>query len=202
MNLVQRVTNILTQPRPEWVRIDQEPATVGSLFTGYAMILAALPALAGILGSLGGLGIVGGIVTALLSYALSLAILYVMGLIANALAPSFGGIKGDIAAMKLVVYSSTPVWVVGILTGLLSIIPILGAILGFLLIIAAYAYAAYLMYLGSTVVMRVPQQQAIVYTLILVAIWFVMYLIIAAIVGAVVFAIVGAAMLTGATQYR
>ena len=43
MNLVQRAINMITQPRPEWARVDSEPATVAGLFTGYAVILALLP---------------------------------------------------------------------------------------------------------------------------------------------------------------
>ena len=51
-NLVQRVQDILLRPKPTWEVIDTEPATVNGLYTGYAMILAALPAAAGLLGNL------------------------------------------------------------------------------------------------------------------------------------------------------
>ena len=40
--LVDRVKNILLSPKTEWERIDAEPATVKGLYTGYAMILAAI----------------------------------------------------------------------------------------------------------------------------------------------------------------
>ena len=45
MALVDRVKNILLSPRTEWPVIDAEPATVASLYTGYIMPLAAIPAL-------------------------------------------------------------------------------------------------------------------------------------------------------------
>jgi hypothetical protein len=205
MNIVQRATGILTQPRPEWSRIAAEPASTGSLFTGYAAILAAAPLAVQILVALvlaGAGGAIAGIVGGVFSIALALAIIFVMGIIANALAPSFGGVRNDIGAMKLVVYSATPIWVMGILTALLGLIPLLGALVGLVLQLLAFAYAAYLISLGAPAVMRVNPQQALVYALILAAIWFVIYLVVIAIVGIIVAAMFGAAMIAGAAAYR
>ena len=138
----------------------------------------------------------------MLSIGLALAVIYVMGLIANALAPNFGGVRNDIGAQKLMVYASTPLWVMGILTALLGLIPLLGAVVGILLQLLAFAYAAYLIYLGAPIVMRVTQQQAIVYALILAAIWFVIYLVVAALVGLVVASLFAAAVMTSGNPYR
>ena len=44
MGLVDRVKNILLNPRQEWEVVDAESATVGSLYTGYIVPLAAIPA--------------------------------------------------------------------------------------------------------------------------------------------------------------
>lgn len=211
MNLVQRVTNILTQPRPEWTRIDAEPATTQGLFTSYAMILALLPAVAGLLGGLlfaGMLGPLGGaislgylLVTAVVGYFVGLGILYAMGMIANALAPSFrgttvggsaaapvvtGGGGNAVAGMKLVVYAATPTWI----AGAFGFIPVLNI----LIYIAGFAYAAYLLYLGSMAVMKVPEGSAIAYTAVLIIIWIVLSIV----VGLIVTAIIGAMMLGGA----
>ena len=51
-NLVTRVQNMLMKPAAEWDVIDGEAASVGSLFMGYACILAAIQPLAGIVSSL------------------------------------------------------------------------------------------------------------------------------------------------------
>lgn len=206
MLLVQRATGILMRPRPEWARIDHEPASTASLYTNYAAVLAAIPLAGQIVISLLLAGI-GGLVMALVagvfSLALGLAIVFVMGLIANALAPGFGGSRNDIGAQKLVVYAATPLWIAGIITAVLSVIPILGALIGFFLMVAAFGYTAYLIYLGSPVVMRVAPQQAMVYALAIAAIWLVLYLIVAAVIGVVVVAIFGAAMMAGAaTAFR
>src|SRR4051812_10505664 len=103
--LVARVKAILLQPKTEWLVIDAEPATVKSLYTEYACILALIPAVCGLIGGLLISGMVGGLlgglfggallvwtlVGAILGYVLGLVGLYVTALIIDALAPSFDG---------------------------------------------------------------------------------------------------------------
>ena len=50
MSLVARVKAILLTPRTEWPVIEGEPATVASLYTGYIIPLAAIPAVASFIG--------------------------------------------------------------------------------------------------------------------------------------------------------
>ena len=60
MRLIERASAILLRPRQAWAEIDTEPASPASLFTGYLMILAAIPAVCGFIGmsliGVGGLG--------------------------------------------------------------------------------------------------------------------------------------------------
>lgn len=204
MNLVQRATNILTQPRPEWDRIAAEPATTQSLFVNYALILALLPVLGTILlgllsadaaGPAGALGLGFFIMTAIIGLVVGLGVMFLMGIIANALAPSFGGVKNSLAAMKLVVFSATAIWI----AGLFNFIPYVGFLIG----LAGFAYAAYLLYLGSMVLMRVPQGNAIGYTAVLIVIWIVIYFALAAILGGILFTIffAGALATGGLNRY-
>src|SRR5690606_36347279 len=98
--LIARVKGILLAPKAEWPVIAGEPATVKGLYTGYAMILAAIPAVFGFIkGSLIGHSLFGVTVTTpvaaglagmVLGYVLSLVVLYVVALVINALAPGFG----------------------------------------------------------------------------------------------------------------
>ncbi|HEY0116370.1 MAG TPA: Yip1 family protein [Allosphingosinicella sp.] len=187
MNLVQRAINILTNPKAEWPRIDAEPATAGGLMTGYALPLALIPAVitviggllfTGMMGPFAGAGIVYLLVLAVLGLVLGLAILYVMSLIADALAPNFGGVKNPIGALKLLVYSGTAVWVASIF----SIIPVLG----WLIALLGYVYAAYLIYLGSIAVMKVPQSSAAGYTAVVILIWIVLGVVVSFIIGLIV----------------
>jgi hypothetical protein len=60
-----------------------------------------------------------------------------------------------------------------------SIIPVLG----FLIAIAGYAYAGYLIYLGSISVMKVPPASAGGYAAVVILIWIGLYLVIGLIIG-------------------
>ena len=187
--LIERVKGILLSPKTEWEKIAAETTDVKSLYVGYAMILAAIPAICGFIGStvIGvSLPIVGTIRTGVgaalvqlvLGYVLGLAVIYVVSLIVTALAPTFDGQKDPIQALKLVVYSSTPVW----LAGIFSLVPLLG-VLGIL----AGLYGLYLLYIGLTPLMKNPQDKSIGYTALII----VCYIVLAIIMGVIVAAVAG-----------
>ena len=98
--LIARAKGILLTPKTEWEVIDTEPATIKGLYVGYAAILAAIPAVSQFISSVIGFQapvfgvtvtssglIAGALVSALCNYALTLGLLYVLALIADALAP-------------------------------------------------------------------------------------------------------------------
>jgi hypothetical protein len=175
MNLVERVKNILLTPKTEWPVIDRESGDTAFLFTNYVAILAAIPAVCGFIGaSIIGVagyrsGFFGGLMSAIISYILAFVGVYVMALIIDALAPSFGGRKDFASALKLVVYSSTAAWVAGIF----SLIPAL-AILGILGL-----YSLYLLYLGIPVLMKSPAEKSLVYTIVAIVCALVVWIVIA-----------------------
>ena len=130
-SLIDRVKNILMTPKTEWAKIDGEPATVQGLFTGYVLLLAAIGPIAIIIGQQV-FGIYGikppmqyTIAYALLTYVLSVVAVYVNALIIDALAPSFGGTKDSLKALKVAAYAPTAAW----LAGIFQIVPML-AVLG------------------------------------------------------------------------
>ncbi len=187
--LIERVKGILLSPKTEWEKIAAETTDVKSLYMGYAMILAAIPAICGFIGStvigvslpiVGTIrtGVAAALVQLVLSYVLGLAVIYVVSLIVNALAPTFDGQKDPIQALKLVVYSSTPVW----LAGVFSLVPLLG-VLGIL----AGLYGLYLLYIGLTPLMKNPQDKSIGYTALII----VCYVVLAIIMGVIVAAVAG-----------
>ena len=189
-SLVARVKGILLQPKTEWLKIDGEFATTKSLFTRYAMILAAIGPVCSLLGGqlmpiMGmKLSIVGAIVVALVSYGMSLLGVFLLGLIINALAPNFGGTANKVQAMKLAVYSWTAAW----LAGVFGLIPMLGilAILGL--------YSFYLLFVGLPILMKVPEDKKVGYFIVTVIAGVVMYFIISAIVGAISMSFVAASV--------
>ncbi|MEO5702396.1 MAG: Yip1 family protein [Gammaproteobacteria bacterium] len=170
MNLVERVKNILLQPKQEWPVIAGENTATADLYKSYIAPLAAIPALAGFVGlslvgiSLAFLGgtyrvpIGSGLAYAIINFLLTLGAVYVLALIINAMAPNFGGEKNMQQALKLVAYSSTASWLAGIfaIVPQLSILSLLGL------------YSLYLLYLGLPVLMKCPADKAMGYTIMLV----------------------------------
>jgi hypothetical protein len=179
MNLIERAKAILLTPKQAWPVIDAEPATVASIYKEWLVIMAAIPAVCGFIGmSLIGVGafgysyrtpIVGGLVAAVFGYVLSLVMAYVMALVVDALAPSFGGTKNPVGAMKVMAYGATAVYV----AGLLKLLPAL-SLLG---IIAAF-YSVYLIHLGLQAVMKSPQDKAVGYTAVVVVIFIIASIIV------------------------
>jgi hypothetical protein len=169
MDIVDRAKKILLDPKGTWPAIDAEAATVQSIYVPYVVVLAAVPAIAGFIGfSLVGMGGPGmhmripvgaGLAQMVIGYALSLAMVYVVALIVDALAPTFGGQKNRIAALKLVAYGATA----GFLGGIFNALPSL-AVLG----MVAALYSIYLFYTGLPVLMRCPADKALAYTAVVV----------------------------------
>ena len=182
MNLMERVKSILLQPKEAWATIDTEPADTATLFTRYAMILAAIPAVCGFIGmsliGVGGFGmtlrvpLVAGLVNMLVSYVLSLVGLFVLGLVIDALAPTFGGQKSPIQALKVAVYASTA----AMLGGVFGLVPML-AILGLL----AALYSIYLLYTGLPVLMKSAPEKSVAYTAVVIVVAIVLGVLVAAV---------------------
>lgn len=185
MSLIERAQNILFKPKAEWPVIDAETTDTASLYTGYIIPLAAIGPVAGAIGmSMFGISMpfsgtfrlpLGtAIVHAVVSYGLALAMVYVMALIINALATTFGGRQNLNQALKVMAYAMTAAWVVGIF----SLIPML-AILGLL----GGLYSLYLLYLGLPVLMKAPQEKALGYTVVVIICGIVLSIVIAWISG-------------------
>jgi hypothetical protein len=190
MTIVNRVKGICLKPKTEWDAISEESPSTADLFKGYAVPLAAIgPIAAFIGGSIVGRSIplvgsyrvpmVTGLVVAAYTFVMALVGVFILSLIINALAPSFGTEKNNAQAIKIAVYSYTPGWVAGVL----HLLPTLG-----LLAVLAGLYGLYLLYLGLPRLMKCPQEKAVAYTAVVV----VCAIVLSVIVGAAGNAIVGA----------
>jgi hypothetical protein len=166
--LADRVKNILLTPKSEWARIETEQTTPAALYVGYVVILAAIGPICSAVGAIvfgwGAFGvsfhppILSVLVSSAVANILSLASVFVLGLIIDALAPTFGGQKSASQALKLAVYSSTASWVVGVF-GLLPVLAPL-SIVGL--------YSLYLLYLGLPRLMKAPEDKALPYTAVII----------------------------------
>jgi len=184
--IVTRVQAILKNPKATWPVIAGEPTTVRDLYTGYILLLAAISPIAGFLKlSVFGVGVPmlgtyrmgfgAGIGNMLFSYGLSLAALYLVGLVVNFLAPTFGGEKDDIQALKVVAYSYTAAWV----AGAAQILPWIGMLIA----LAGSIYSFYLLYLGLPILMKCPQPKAMGYTAVTTVAAMILSFVISAVVG-------------------
>lgn len=193
--MIDRIKNILLSPRTEWDRIDAEPMTEQGIFTGWVLPLAAIGPVCALIGGqvfgYGAFGInykpplTGAIITAVLTYVLAVAGIWVLAKIIDALAPSFDGLKNPVAATKVVAFSYTASFLAGVF-GLIPMLGIIGGLLGL--------YSLYLLYLGLPKLMKAPQQKALGYTVVAVLCSIVLYFVIAFVAAAVATAVAGSAM--------
>lgn len=165
------------------------------------MILAAIGPVASFIGSqlfpisvMGStfrMPIAAALVSSILGYVLSLVGVYVVALIVDALAPTFGGQKDRLKAMKVTVYSWTAAWVAGVfgLVPALAILSIVGL------------YSLYLLYLGLPVLMRAPKEKALAYTAVASLCGIGVFIVIAIISGAVTGPLIAGSMTSSGIVY-
>jgi hypothetical protein len=156
---LERVKRIVLAPKQEWQAIATEATTIPDLYKNYIVILAAI----GPVASLIGMSLIGMRVPVL-----TLAGVYVLAVIIDELAPTFGGKKSLDQAFKVATYSSIPAW----LSGVFAIVPPLG-ILGILGL-----YSLYVLFLGLPVLMRSPEERSMGYTAAVVVAAVVVFMVI------------------------
>jgi hypothetical protein len=92
-------------------------------------------------------------------YLLTFAMVYIIASVIDLLAARFGGQRNFANAVKLSVYSHTPLW----LAGIFLLIPGLN----FLLILGIYGL--YLLWTGLPLLMQVPDEKALPYAAVVTA---------------------------------
>lgn len=179
MNVVERAKNIILRPSPTWEEIKDEQVSISELYLSYIIILAAIPAISQFIGgafvgySVMGmhyrLGIFNALAYSIVSYVMTLLGVYIVALIANALAPKFSSEQNLINAFKAVTFSMTPSWIAGVL----YIIPPLS-----ILVLLAGIYGIYLFYLGLPLLMNTPKDKALVYVIVVIVVTIIVYILI------------------------
>jgi len=165
-----RVKNILLSPSTEWQVIAAEASSARTIYLHYVAPLVGIGVLATFLGqTLVGvplplfgtvrLSTAAAVTNAVVTFGLSFLGVFLIALIVDALAPTFGGEKDPLASLKVTAYSYTPAWVAAVL----NLIPVLGI----LALLAAF-YGLYLLYLGLPALMHSPKDRAVGYTVVTV----------------------------------
>jgi len=156
MALIDRIKGILLDPRAEWPTIAAEPATMQSIYTRYVMLLAAIGPVAMLI-RYSELGFPWALRLAIASYVITLVMVFVLAMVVDTIAPSFGGQKDFVASLKLVAYSGTVVYLAGIAH-------LVGWVAQVLMWIAG-VYALYTFFLGAPILKRCSADRAVPFTL-------------------------------------
>ncbi|MCZ7385668.1 MAG: Yip1 family protein [Candidatus Methanoperedens sp.] len=183
MEQLDRAISILKNPLAELTKVKSEGINKNDIIKQYIAILALIPAIAYIIG----MGIIGAnagmlgsfkypigtaVAGGILMYILSIVDVYVIGIVINALAPNFSSKQDENQAMKLAAYSATA----GLVGGIFYIIPILSVI-----VLLFALYGLYILYLGIPVLMETPKEQAMGYTIVVIIVTLVVYLVVGAV---------------------
>src|SRR5260370_2639968 len=183
MALVECVKKILLEPDAEWSVIASELTNTVSLYRSYILPLAAIAPICGAIGWLVfgvpvpftgtiRLPLTTALTNAAIMYALSLVMVFLLALVIDALAPSFGGQKNQVQALKVAAYSSTPWWVGGSFT----LVPALSIIT-----LVCSLYILYLVYAGLSPLMKSPKDKAVPYTIVIILVAIVLFVMLAAV---------------------
>ncbi len=162
MHAILRVPAILTDPFAEWVRIGKDSEDLANLLLGYVALLALVPAVFGFVGAYfvgavtPGKGLVhasmfDGVFGAIFGYVMSFVIVALLGLFIDLWAPQFGGRRDFASALRLVVYSYTPVW----LTGIFLLLP------GLRFLMLTGFYGTYILLAGLPPLMKSQPERSI-----------------------------------------
>ena len=169
MNPLVRARAILVDPAAAWGAIEKDVGDPVYLLSRYDAALALIPALssfvgAALIGVVAPSGavmradLVDGLLGATFSYAATCIIALLLALIIDLLGPLFGGRRSFENGFKLAVYSLTPLW----LAGIFLLLP------GLHFLLLAGAYGIYLFFVGAPRLIKVPQQQATNFTVVIV----------------------------------
>src|SRR5262249_32048432 len=116
--ILSRIAGLVVQPNKEWQEIKAEETTIPSIIFGFVAPLAGIPPLCDLIGSalfarpLSG-NFFGALLRAIVTFGVSLALVYLLGLLINMLAEAFEGERNGLQAQKVAAYSMAPAFLSG-----------------------------------------------------------------------------------------
>jgi Yip1 domain len=188
MSFFQRVRNICISPSAEWDVIAEEESRRGRSSLGYVFPTLAILAFVVVLFSvplgqiLASLGLPSlRLISAL--FIKPVINVFALSLIINMLAPVFGGEKNSARALKVAMYSYTPILAASLLTVPFLILGVLtagvgnGLAMSILPLFIGVGYAIYVMHIGLPKMMKGVDENPVGYTSVIVLCAFVMLVI-------------------------
>lgn len=177
--IIKRVIGISTNPNGEWDTIKGEAITVKDLYMKFAIFLYAIPSIALFFGSIfSRMPIFPALLLMIFSYIFTVGGIFLLGIIANALSPNFGGDNDAVSSHKLIVFGMVPYAVLGALFLLVFLTSAM-----FYLVLIGSLYCFYLIYIGAQKLKGMTQDKVVPFVAILAVIWLVLLFLIKEITG-------------------
>ena len=179
MNIIERVKSILITPQKEWQVINAEPGDTAGITTTYLLPLTLIGVIAAFIGfGFFGVGIglfkitgVGWGIKMAIGYAIrSIASVFILAFIIDALASNFGSEKNFNKSFQVAAYSATA----GLVGAIFLIIPALS-----ILSMLASLYGLYILFVGLPILKKTPADKAVGY--------FVVVLVVSIVVGIILY---------------
>ncbi len=165
--LISEIRDLFRAPLKVFTELRTTETTQSEITKTMLVYVAAIPAVAGFIGRVvigynvpfvgyAHVSFFSGLISAVLLFVLAIIGVYLVSFIVNGLVGNFGGERNELNAFKLTAYAFTPLFVLG----LFSLIPALTGlyILGL--------YGIYLFYIGAPVLLDVPEEKTLTFTVI------------------------------------
>ncbi len=150
--IINRIKNIIIQPQKAWVVIDRDKSSFNTVIKRYALPLIILSSLAefvnvGLMQK--GFFLIDGFLYAIINFASYYLGMYLTAITVSYIAPSFLAINDKDTCFKLIIYSTTPIYLISTVTNLFISLVILNII---------YIYPIYLLWLGLGTLLKTPEK--------------------------------------------
>ncbi len=165
--LITDIKELVKAPAAFFEHLKATETTQSDITKTTLVYLAAIPAVAGFIGRVvigynvpfvgySHVSLFSGLISAVLMFVLAIIGVYVVSFIVNGLVGNFKGERSELNAFKLTAYSFAPLFVLGFF----SLIPALTGlyILGL--------YGIYLFYIGAPVLLSIPEEKSLTFTVI------------------------------------
>jgi len=157
--ILSRAYGLFRDPAGEWEQIRAEQTTIPNILIGYVAPLALIPPVCDLIGStvfnhMLQLDPAQAVLRAAITWIVSIAFVFLLAILINALAETFDADRDDLAAQKIAAYSLTP----SFLSGVFSLWPPLWWVSLF-----ALGAMVFLMYRGLPILMKTPVERALGY---------------------------------------
>lgn len=165
--LIAEIRDLIRSPLKVFEQLKTTETTQSEITKTMLVYVAAIPAVAGFLGRVvigynvpfvgyAHVSFFSGLISAVLLFVLAIVGVYVISFIVNGIVASFGGQRNELNAFKLTTYSFIPLMVLGVF----SLIP---ALVGLYIL---GLYGIYLFYIGAPILMEVPEEKSLTFTVI------------------------------------